>query len=38
MRRIVLAVAVTLALTGAVVAVASISTAGPAVAGCTGRC
>lgn len=38
MRRIIFAIAVTLALTGGIVAVASISAAGPAVAGCTQRC
>jgi uncharacterized membrane protein len=38
MRRIVLAVALAFALTGTVVAVAAISTAEPAAAGCTDRC
>ena len=38
MRRIMLAIAISLALTGSVVAIASISTAEPAMAGCTQRC
>jgi uncharacterized membrane protein len=38
MRRIVLAITIAFALTGTVVAVAAISTAEPAVAGCTERC
>jgi hypothetical protein len=38
MRQIMFAIAVSLALTGGVVAVASITTAAPAVAGCTQRC
>ena len=38
MRRIIFTIAVTMALTGAVAVVASITTAQPAVAGCTQRC
>jgi hypothetical protein len=38
MRRIIFTIAVTLALTGTVVAIGSITAAGPAVAGCTQRC
>lgn len=38
MRRIIFAIAVAMALTGAVSVVASITTAEPAVAGCTKRC
>ena len=38
MRRIIFAIAVAMALTGAVAVVASITTAVPAVGGCTKRC